>query len=95
VSFRLPDIHPHDVATVLDQSGVAVRAGHHCVQPLHAALGVRATVRASFYLYNDQDDVARLVDALHEARRFFRRGQDSERSGTPASTRVGGRVWRS
>ena len=93
VSFRLPDIHPHDVATVLDQSGVAVRAGHHCAQPLHAALGVRATVRASFYLYNDQDDVARLVDALHEARRFFRRGQDSERPATPASPRMGGRVW--
>jgi len=74
VSFRLTDIHPHDVATVLDQDGVAVRAGHHCAQPLHAALGVRASVRASFYLYNDHDDVARLFEALHEARRFFRRG---------------------
>jgi cysteine desulfurase/selenocysteine lyase len=93
VSFRLADIHPHDVATVLDQCGVAVRAGHHCAQPLHAALGVRATVRASFYLYNDHDDVARLLDALHEARRFFRRGHDSERPAMPASARGGGRVW--
>jgi cysteine desulfurase/selenocysteine lyase len=94
VSFRLADIHPHDVATVLDQYGVAVRAGHHCAQPLHAALGVRATVRASFYLYNDHDDVARLLDALHEARRFFRRGHDSERPAMPPSARPGGRVWR-
>jgi len=93
VSFRLADIHPHDVATVLDQCGVAVRAGHHCAQPLHAALGVRATVRASFYLYNDHDDVARLLDALHEARRFFRRGHDSERPAMPASARARGRVW--
>jgi cysteine desulfurase / selenocysteine lyase len=93
VSFCLADIHPHDVATVLDQHGVAVRAGHHCAQPLHAALGVRASVRASFYLYNDQDDVARLVDALHEARRFFRRGRGSERPAMPASARTGGRGW--
>ena len=93
VSFQLADIHPHDVATVLDQHGVAVRAGHHCAQPLHAALGVRASVRASFYLYNDDDDVARLIDALHEARRFFRRGHDSERPPAPASARTGGRGW--
>ena len=93
VSFRLADIHPHDVATVLDEHGVAVRAGHHCAQPLHAALGVRASVRASFYLYNDHDDVARLIDALHEARRFFRRGHASERPAVPASARTGGRGW--
>jgi cysteine desulfurase/selenocysteine lyase len=93
VSFRLGDIHPHDVATVLDQHGVAVRAGHHCAQPLHAALGVRASLRASFYLYNDDEDVARLIDALHEARRFFRRGQVSERPAVPASARTGERGW--
>ena len=59
-----------------------------------AALGVRASIRASFYLYNDHEDVARLLDALHEARRFFRRGQDSQRPAMPASTRTGGRVGR-
>jgi cysteine desulfurase/selenocysteine lyase len=78
---------------VLDQYGVAVRAGHHCAQPLHAALGVRATVRASFYLYNDHDDVARLLDALHEARRFFRREHGSARAAIPASARTGERGW--
>ncbi len=94
VSFRLGDIHPHDVATVLDQHGVAVRAGHHCAQPLHAALGVPATIRASFYLYNDDQDVARLVDALHEARRFFRHRPRTERPAPPpASARTGGRGW--
>ena len=94
VSFRLANIHPHDVATVLDQEGVAVRAGHHCAQPLHAWLGVPATIRASFYLYNDDDDVARLVDALGEARRFFQRGQRAETPAAAAPVRTGGRGWR-
>lgn len=71
ISFNLADIHPHDVATILDEQGVAVRAGHHCTRPLHRILEIPATTRASFYLYNTGDDVDRLVTALGEARRLF------------------------
>jgi cysteine desulfurase/selenocysteine lyase len=71
VSFTVGDIHPHDVATVLDAEGVAVRAGHHCAQPLMRRLGVPATVRASFYVYNDEADVDALVAALEMARSVF------------------------
>ena len=71
VSFELADIHAHDLATILDQYGVAVRAGHHCAKPLMRHLQVPATARASFYLYNNNDDVDRLVDALYEARKVF------------------------
>ncbi len=71
ISFTLGDVHPHDVAAILDQHGVAVRAGHHCTQPLMRRLGVVATTRASFYLYNHEGDVDRLIEALEEARRVF------------------------
>ena len=71
VTFTLGDIHPHDVATVLDQEGVAIRAGHHCCQPLMRWLGVVATARASFYLYTTEADVDALVRALWKAREFF------------------------
>ncbi len=71
VSFELADIHAHDVATILDQYGVAVRAGHHCAKPLMRHLDVAATARASFYLYNNNDDVDRLIEALYEARKVF------------------------
>ena len=71
ISFQLADVHAHDIATILDQYGVAVRAGHHCAKPLMRHLSVPATARASFYLYNTTDDVDRLVDALFEARRWF------------------------
>ncbi|MCS7050174.1 MAG: cysteine desulfurase [Thermomicrobium sp.] len=71
ISFTLGDIHPHDVAAILDTHGVAVRAGHHCTQPLMRRLGVTATTRASFYLYNWEADVDRLVAALREACRVF------------------------
>lgn len=71
VTFNLAGIHPHDVATVLDTEGVAVRAGHHCAQPLMKWLGVTATARASFYLYNTEEDVDRLVEALVRAKEFF------------------------
>ncbi|MFZ5789016.1 MAG: SufS family cysteine desulfurase [Acidobacteriota bacterium] len=71
VSFVDPELHPHDLATILDTRGVAVRAGHHCAQPLMRRLGVVATARASFGVYNDRDDVDALVDALREARRYF------------------------
>ncbi|MGD0881148.1 MAG: SufS family cysteine desulfurase [Acidimicrobiales bacterium] len=71
VSFALGDVHPHDVSQILDQYGVCVRAGHHCAKPLMRRLGVNATARASFALYNDEDDVDTLVDALDAAQRFF------------------------
>ncbi len=71
VSFADPDIHPHDLAQVLDTVGVAVRAGHHCAQPLMRRLGVPATARASFGVYNDRDDVDALLDGLVAARKYF------------------------
>ena len=71
LSFNIGDIHPHDVGTVFDQMNVAVRAGHHCCQPLMKALGVSATVRASFGLYNTMDDVDALVKAVHKVKSIF------------------------
>jgi cysteine desulfurase/selenocysteine lyase len=70
-SFTLGDIHPHDVAAILDGENVAVRAGHHCNQPLVRSLGLVATTRASFYVYNTPDDADRLVAALHKANKVF------------------------
>jgi cysteine desulfurase/selenocysteine lyase len=67
VSFWFRDIHPHDLAQVLDQEGVCIRAGHHCAQPLMRILGVPATARASFYVYNTPREVDALVDALAKA----------------------------
>jgi len=71
VSFNLEDVHPHDVAQVLDLEGVAIRAGHHCCQPLMQKLGVAATNRASFYLYTLPEEIDRLVDGLHKVRKVF------------------------
>ncbi len=71
VSFTLRDIHPHDLATVLDQGGVCIRAGHHCAQPLMRRLGVSATARASFYVYSDERDVEALAQGLERAIRLF------------------------
>jgi cysteine desulfurase/selenocysteine lyase len=71
VSFAFDDIHPHDVAQVLDWEGIAVRAGHHCCQPLMARLGLAATTRASFYLYTIPDEIDRLVTGLHRVRKVF------------------------
>jgi len=71
VSFELGEIHPHDVAAILDGENVAVRAGHHCCQPLMRELGVVATTRASFYVYNTPDEVDRLVAALEKANAIF------------------------
>ena len=65
------DVHPHDLATILDGEGVCVRAGHHCAQPLMRRLGVPATARASFYVYNDERDVDALVSALEKAKAMF------------------------
>ena len=71
VSFSLPDVHPHDLSQLLDEEGVAVRSGHHCAQPLMRRLGIVATSRASFYLYNTEGEVDALVEALGRAREFF------------------------
>lgn len=71
VSFVMDGVHPHDLATILDEEGVAIRAGHHCAQPLMDHLGVAATARASFGLYNDEGDIAALVRGIERARRIF------------------------
>lgn len=71
VSFVMDDIHPHDIGTIVDQAGVAVRVGHHCAQPLMDFYDVPSTVRASFALYNNRDDVDALVDSIQMVQRFF------------------------
>ena len=71
ISFTLGEIHPHDVAAILDEQNVAVRAGHHCCQPLLHALGTHTTTRASFYIYTTRDDIDRLADGLRHARQIF------------------------
>jgi cysteine desulfurase/selenocysteine lyase len=72
ISFNLGDVHAHDVASILDTEGVCVRAGHHCTMPLMEKMGWPATARASFYLYNTEEDVEQLIDALHKAARIFK-----------------------
>lgn len=74
VTFNLDDVHPHDVATVLDSEGIAVRAGHHCAQPLMKWLNASATARASFYLYNTKEDVDRLAEGLLKTKEYFSYG---------------------
>ena len=71
VSFTVDGVHPHDVSQILDDRGVAVRAGHHCAWPLHRALGVQASTRASFYLYNTPDEVDALAEGIRTAQKFF------------------------
>lgn len=71
VSFSMEGVHPHDIGTILDEEGVAIRAGHHCAQPLMDHLGVPATARASFGIYNDENDVAALVRGLERVKRIF------------------------
>ncbi|SNX53634.1 cysteine desulfurase [Thermoanaerobacterium sp. RBIITD] len=72
ISFNIENVHPHDVATILDQDGIAVRSGHHCCQPLMRYFGVPATVRASFYVYNDISEVDALIDGLRNVRKWFK-----------------------
>lgn len=71
ISFALKKIHAHDISQILDQSGVCVRAGHHCAKPLMRQLGVTATARASFYIYNEEEDVDALIEGLAQADKFF------------------------
>ena len=72
ITFNVRDVHPHDVATILDARGVAIRAGHHCAQPLMRYLGQNATCRASFYLYNTREDIDRWIEALQQVRKVMR-----------------------
>jgi cysteine desulfurase/selenocysteine lyase len=71
ISFELEGIHPHDLAEICDRSGVCIRAGHHCAQPLMRELGVSATARASFHVYNNREDIDRLIESLQDARKVF------------------------
>jgi cysteine desulfurase/selenocysteine lyase len=71
VAFTIAGVHPHDIASILNQDGVCIRVGHHCAQPLHARLGIAASARASFYVYNTTEDVDRLVEGLRRARTTF------------------------
>ena len=71
LSFVLEGIHPHDIAQILDSEGIAVRAGHHCAQPLHIKFGLPATTRASFYLYNSKSDVDLLIKGLDKVKQTF------------------------
>jgi cysteine desulfurase/selenocysteine lyase len=74
ISFHSADVHPHDIGTILDRQGIAIRTGHHCTMPLMRTLGVAATARASFYMYNTESEVDQLVGGLKEALRYFAHG---------------------
>jgi cysteine desulfurase/selenocysteine lyase len=71
-SFTLDEVHPHDIAEILDRRGVAVRAGHHCAMPLHEKFDLPATTRASFYLYNTREEVDQLVDGIYDVKKIFK-----------------------
>lgn len=71
VAFNIEGMHPHDLASILDREGICIRAGHHCAQPLLERLGVKATARASFYIYNTEEEVDALVDGINKARKIF------------------------
>jgi cysteine desulfurase/selenocysteine lyase len=71
LSFVMDGVHPHDIGTVVDQEGVAIRTGHHCAQPLMERLGIPATARASLALYNTREEIDVLVGALHKVRELF------------------------
>ena len=86
VTFNLPGVHPHDVATLLDREAVAIRAGHHCTQPLHERLGETASARASFNIYSDRDDLDRLAAGLHKVAQIF----DGGRTTSAPSPRAAG-----
>jgi cysteine desulfurase/selenocysteine lyase len=77
VSFLLDNAHAHDVATIADEYGVALRAGHHCNQPLMRRLGVVSTARASFYFYNESEEIDRLIEVVKRTQELFQRGAGS------------------
>lgn len=71
VAFTIDDVHPHDIGSILDETAVCIRAGHHCTQPLHARFGIDASTRASFYIYNSEQDIDRLIEGLERVRTIF------------------------
>jgi len=71
VSFTLEGVHPHDIAQILDRDGIAVRAGHHCAQPLHEKYSISATARASFYVYSLREEVDALVNGIYKVKEIF------------------------
>ena len=73
LTFTFADIHPHDIAQVLDEDGIAIRAGHHCVQPMHAKLMIPATARISLYIYNDEDDIEKLIQSMKKTKKLFKK----------------------
>jgi len=81
ITFSNPVVHPHDIATIIDQEGVAIRAGHHCAQPLMNKLGVLATSRASFYFYNTKEEIDIFITALQKAFDYFEVGACKELKG--------------
>ncbi len=93
VSFAVGEVHPHDVAAILDEGNVAVRAGHHCTQPLMRALDVVATTRASFYLYNDREDVDRLIRGVHRVNQVFGDTTPRSASGGPCREKWDARTF--
>ena len=70
-TFTLDNIHPHDLADILDHEGIAIRAGHHCAQPLHEKFGIPATTRASFYLYSTKGEVDALIEGIYKVKKVF------------------------
>jgi cysteine desulfurase/selenocysteine lyase len=85
VSFTLEGTHPHDVAQLLDRHGIAIRAGHHCAMPLHVRLGIPASARASFYLYNTRDEIDSLAVAIESIKTLLRRRSRGPMAPRPAS----------
>jgi cysteine desulfurase/selenocysteine lyase len=71
IAFTLQGVHPHDISQILDTDGIAIRAGHHCAQPLHEKFNIPATARASFYLYNTPQEVNQLIDSLYKVKHIF------------------------
>jgi cysteine desulfurase/selenocysteine lyase len=71
MSFTFQDVHPHDIAQILDRNGIAVRAGHHCAMPIHEKYQIPASTRASFYLYNQKHEIDRMIEGLYEVRAIF------------------------
>ena len=72
VSFNVDGVHAHDVSQILDSEGIAIRAGHHCCMPLMSVLGIPATARASFYLYNTEEEVDTFIKAIHKVNKVFK-----------------------
>ncbi len=71
ITFNIKNIHPHDLASILNEDNIAIRAGHHCAMPLHTRLGISSSCRVSFYIYNTKQDIDRLIKSLQKAKKLF------------------------